>query len=272
MQERQRRSFTEEYKRQSAELVVSSGRSITSIGKELGLRDSVLRRWVDKLRKEPASATRRPTTQATPMPADQASEIARLREENERLRMEGDILESRSRSLPEHGHELPLHRGPSRYLSGAADVRCARGFGGRLLRLAGAADEHAHDHQYCAPGFDPIGSSGLRRTLYSPRIHAAMQAQGRGVGRGRIERLMHRHGIRAIMAPPRRVRTTDSRHGLPIAPNLIERHFAAAAPNRIWLADITYIPTGEGWLYLASSAAKSSAGRCAIRSSSSHPP
>jgi hypothetical protein len=78
-----------------------------------------------------------------------------------------------------------------------------------------------------------------------------MQAQGRGVSCGRIERLMHRHGIRAIMAPPRRVRTTDSRHGLPIAPNLIERHFAAAAPNRIWLADITYIPTAEGWLYLA---------------------
>lgn len=87
----------------------------------------------------------------------------------------------------------------------------------------------------------------------SPRIHAAMQAQVRGIRRGRIERLMHRHGIRAIMAPPRRVRTTDSRHGLPIAPNLIERHFTAAAPNRIWLADITSIPTAEGWLYRAGS-------------------
>jgi transposase-like protein len=55
MQERQRRSFAEEYKRQAAELVVSSGRSITSVGKELGLRDSVLRRWVEKLRQEPES-------------------------------------------------------------------------------------------------------------------------------------------------------------------------------------------------------------------------
>uniref|UniRef100_A0A939S2G8 IS3 family transposase n=1 Tax=Bradyrhizobium barranii subsp. barranii TaxID=2823807 RepID=A0A939S2G8_9BRAD len=82
----------------------------------------------------------------------------------------------------------------------------------------------------------------------SPRVHAALRVQGRGASRGRIERLMHRHGIRAIMASPRRVRTTDSRHGLPIAPNLIERRFAAAAPNRIWLADITYIPTAEGWL------------------------
>jgi putative transposase len=85
----------------------------------------------------------------------------------------------------------------------------------------------------------------------SPRVHAVLRRQGRGVSRGRIERLMHRHGIRAIMAPPRRVRTTDSRHDLPIAPNLIQRKFTATAPNRVWLADITYIPTTEGWLYLA---------------------
>jgi transposase InsO family protein len=85
----------------------------------------------------------------------------------------------------------------------------------------------------------------------SPRIHIALQNQGRGVSRGRIERLMRRHGVRAIMAPPRRVRTTDSRHDLPIAPNLLNRNFTAAAPNRVWLADITYVQTNEGWLYLA---------------------
>src|ERR1700757_526480 len=85
----------------------------------------------------------------------------------------------------------------------------------------------------------------------SPRVHATLRAQGRGASRGRIERLMRRYGIRAIMAPPLRVRTTDSRHDLPIAPNLIARDFTASAPNRVWLADITYIPTAEGWLYLA---------------------
>ncbi len=85
----------------------------------------------------------------------------------------------------------------------------------------------------------------------SPRIHIELQVQGRGVSRGRIERLMRHHGIRAIMARPRRVRTTDSRHDLPIAPNLLQRNFIAAAPNRIWLADITYIETDQGWLYLA---------------------
>jgi len=85
----------------------------------------------------------------------------------------------------------------------------------------------------------------------SPRVHAVLRAQGRGASRGRIERMMRRHGIRAIMASPRRVHTTDSRHDLPIAPNLIARDFTASAPNRVWLADITYIPTAEGWLYLA---------------------
>ena len=89
--ERQRRSFTED-KRQAVELVVSSRSSVTSVAKELGLRNSVLRRWVDKVRQEPPSAAWRPTTQATPTSADQASEIARLRQENERLRMERDIL------------------------------------------------------------------------------------------------------------------------------------------------------------------------------------
>jgi transposase InsO family protein len=62
---------------------------------------------------------------------------------------------------------------------------------------------------------------------------------------------MRHHGIRAIMARPRRVRTTDSRHDLPIAPNLLDRNFTATAPNRIWLADITYVETDQGWLYLA---------------------
>ena len=85
----------------------------------------------------------------------------------------------------------------------------------------------------------------------SPRVHAVLKGQGRGISRGRIERMMHHHGIRAIMAKPRRVRTTDSRHGLPIAPNLVARDFTAKAANRVWLADITYIPTAEGWLYLA---------------------
>jgi transposase len=98
MEGRQRRSFTDDYKRQAVDLVASSGRSIGSAAKELGLRDSVLRRWVEQrgARLEPTAATRRPTTQAAPPSADHAAEIARLQRENERLRMERDILKNHS--------------------------------------------------------------------------------------------------------------------------------------------------------------------------------
>jgi transposase len=94
MEERRRRSFTDDYKQQAVDLVISSGRSITSVANELGLRDSVLRRWVEKpgTGHEPTAASRRPMTQAAVPSADQAAEIARLRQENERLRMERDIL------------------------------------------------------------------------------------------------------------------------------------------------------------------------------------
>ena len=94
MEARQRRSFTDDYERQAVDLVASSGRSIGSVAKELGLRDSVLRRWVEQrgARREPTAAARRPTTQATLPSADHAAEIARLQRENERLRMERDIL------------------------------------------------------------------------------------------------------------------------------------------------------------------------------------
>jgi transposase InsO family protein len=71
------------------------------------------------------------------------------------------------------------------------------------------------------------------------------------IGRNRVARLMRAAGLRGLAALPRRVRTTDSRHSYPIAPNRIGRSFTASAPNQVWLADLTYVPTGEGWLYLA---------------------
>jgi transposase InsO family protein len=89
------------------------------------------------------------------------------------------------------------------------------------------------------------------RAVYgSPRVHAALRAEGRRVGVNRVARLMRRHGIQGRYKR-RAPRTTESNHALPVARNLLDRQFAAAAPNQVWLADMTYIPTAEGWLYLA---------------------
>lgn len=85
----------------------------------------------------------------------------------------------------------------------------------------------------------------------SPRTHAASRAEGRGCSRRQVERLIRRHGIRAVAGRQFQPCTTDSRHVLAIAPNLLGQCFTATRPNRIWPVDITFIPTGEGWLYLA---------------------
>jgi transposase InsO family protein len=90
-----------------------------------------------------------------------------------------------------------------------------------------------------------------RRTYGSPRVHAELRAGGVRVGRERVARLMREAGL-AVARRRRRVpRTTDSRHDHPVAPNLLDRDFAAERPDTVWLADISYIPTGEGWLCLA---------------------
>jgi transposase InsO family protein len=95
-----------------------------------------------------------------------------------------------------------------------------------------------------------------RGTYGSPRVHAQLAAEGRRHGEKRVARLMRAAGLRAkARRAPRG--TTDSAHALPVAPNALGRRFAvadAAGPrpaDRAWVGDITYLPTGEGWLYLA---------------------
>lgn len=89
-----------------------------------------------------------------------------------------------------------------------------------------------------------------RQTYGAPRIHATLRARGFGVGRHRVARLMSQLGI--SVRPKRRFKlTTNSNHPFPIAQNVLERSFTTTEPDKAWVADITYIPTLQGWLYLA---------------------
>ncbi len=89
-----------------------------------------------------------------------------------------------------------------------------------------------------------------RHTYGSPCVPAALNAQGHACGKHRVAQLMRTHGIGS--RPKRKFKaTTNSRHTHPVAEHLLQRQFTVAAPNRGWVSDITYIPTQEGWLYLA---------------------
>lgn len=90
-----------------------------------------------------------------------------------------------------------------------------------------------------------------RQTYGSPRLQVLLRRQGQRHGRNRIARLMRLAGLVGRQKRRYRLRTTDSRHDWPIAPNRLAQMPAPSAPNQLWVADVTYIPTQEGWLYLA---------------------
>ena len=90
----------------------------------------------------------------------------------------------------------------------------------------------------------------LKGAYGSPRMVRELRLRGFAASKERVERLMRENGIRA--RHKRRYKaTTDSKHGLPVAENLLARNFTPAAPNQVWTSDITYLWTDEGWLYLA---------------------
>jgi len=92
-----------------------------------------------------------------------------------------------------------------------------------------------------------------RRRYGAPRVHAELRAQGERVAKKRVARLMREDGL--VGRRPRRwVRTTDSQHAQPVAPNVLDRHFGindVPGLDRVWVSDLTYVPTREGWLFLA---------------------
>ncbi|WP_144423535.1 IS3 family transposase [Sphingopyxis sp. 113P3] len=250
-----KRRFTDEFKREAVALWETSGRMQTEVAAELGIMPTMLRRWQRKLQDSndmPVSPAAKPPVSAIGSPADQASEIARLRRELDRARMERDILKKAGRYLcgdaamkfsfiEQHASTWPVN------------VMC---------RMLGVSRSGYYDWCVRAPSARTTANLALLHDVRrlqarhqgrygSPRMHAALRAEGHRCSRGRVERLMRRHRIRALAGRRFRPCTTDSRHYLPIAPNLLAQNFVATAPNRIWLADITYIATGEGWLYLA---------------------
>ncbi len=88
------------------------------------------------------------------------------------------------------------------------------------------------------------------KTYGSPRVYEDLKADGQQVGRKRVARLMREEGLEGQRKRRFRV-TTDSRHSHPVAANELNRNFTTSAPNKVWVTDITYIWTREGWIYLA---------------------
>lgn len=115
-------------------------------------------------------------------------------------------------------------------------------------RRRGTGKREQRDHELLRVIEDIHRSS--RGTYGSPRILAQLQGIGFTASKQRVERLMRKHGIRSKTKKKFRV-TTDSKHKLPVAENVLNRDFSPKAANKVWAGDITYVWTEEGWLFLA---------------------
>jgi len=182
---------------------------------------------------------------------DPAAENARLRRENERLRMERESLKNTAHFLGSAEMKFRLVEDqretfPVRVLCSVLGVSPAGYYAWR-----GRPESPRKAANRALLTEIRRGHIARRRRYGAPRIHVALQAEGLTASRGRIERLMHQHGIRAITPRRFRICTTDSHHDLPIAPNRLDQKFVASRPDQIRLADMTYVPAEEGWLSLA---------------------
>jgi transposase InsO family protein len=121
----------------------------------------------------------------------------------------------------------------------AWDKRRGRPRGERARRREGLAREVRSAH------------AQSRGTYGSPRVYHELKAKGVAVCENTVAKVMREQGIRSVVSRRFKVRTTDSSHDHPVAPNVLGRDFTADAPDRKWAADITYVATGQGWLYLA---------------------
>jgi len=126
----------------------------------------------------------------------------------------------------------------------------------RMLSVSRSGFYHARRQRQASP--KACGDSTALQAAYlasggnygSRRLMASLRAEGRRIGRYRVRRLMRQHGLCARWRR-KFVHTTNSRHGLPVADNVLQRQFRPATVDQVWVADITYVRTRAGWLYLA---------------------
>ena len=249
MTKSKRGRYTLEFKREAVRLV--------EVGPECGVGGAdVGRGGTDAGQLDQSASRRQPAGAAgkAQVTAEQM-EISRLRAELARVTMERDIL-GKATAYFAKGAEVRYAFVERHKRVWPVCVQC------RVLRVSVSGyHQHVRRRKQIAQRRHLTDEALLvhigavfaaHRGAYGwPRVWRQLLSQGIHVGKLRVQRLMQRHNIRARGKRRFRVATTDSRHGLPVAPNLLDRNFTVASPNRAWGGDVTYIPTEEGWLYLA---------------------
>ena len=237
-----RQQYTKEFREQAVQLVLEQQVTIPEAARRLAMSGKTLKNWVGRARQGQLTMlgeSRRPVT-----------ELFRLKRDLAEARMERDILKSHRVRCEGAAARYALMR--TRRLHYPLSLLC------RVLAVS-RSGYSAWQHR-CPSTRDQdnarldvaIQAAHVRtRQTYGPeRLQAELRADGFPVGGGRIKRLRKKLHLRCTQVR-RFTTTTDSKHTLPVAENRLAQTFTATRPNETWGTDITYVPTAEGWLYLA---------------------
>ncbi|MEP6622290.1 MAG: IS3 family transposase [bacterium] len=247
---RERRAFSAEFKADAVRMAAERravGVPLAQVGRELDVRPDQLRAW--------ARTARQGTSAGSAIPGESVEqEVHRLRREVAVLRQEQGVRKKSGGVLREgvalRYAVITRHLGEFavRLMCRVLEVSPAGYYASRTRPPSWHAviDELLMAHVRIAHH----ASGG---TYGAPRVRQELRAEGLPVSTKRVARLMREDGRAARRPTGRRVSTTDSNHAEPIAPNRLARQFDVngVALNRVWVADITYVPTREGWVYLA---------------------
>ncbi|WP_321873401.1 IS3 family transposase [Burkholderia ubonensis] len=237
--------YTAEFKLAAVQRV-KDGQGVAVVARELGISEQTLRNWV----KSEASGKLNGAG-AKPVTPEQM-ELSRLRAENKRLQMELEIAKKAGGILRE-GPAVRyawIDRQVGQYpLSSLCCVLSVSVNGYRAWKRGGMPGRTRLTDTQLLTMIRMVHAE-TKGAYGSPRMTEEIRDRGHPASKERVERLMRENGIRARHKRRYRV-TTDSKHKLPVAPNLLNREFTPAEPNQVFSSDITYIWTDEGWLYLA---------------------
>ncbi|WP_143710044.1 IS3 family transposase [Halothermothrix orenii] len=243
-----RKKYSEEFKREAVELSFSSDKSCTVIAKELGISYHNLIRWRREYKNKGDLAF--PGNGKQKLTPEQ-EEIQRLKKELNDIKIERDIFKKSSAHLLK-GTEIIYG-----FIRDHSDEFTVE----RMCQVLNVSRSGYYSWLSRKPGKRQLTNEKLKlkidkiywqnRGRYgSPRIHKQLKKDGYYYNIKRIERLMRVMGLKAIQKRKFK-RTTNSDHNLPSKNNLLKRNFSVTQPNKVWVSDITYIPTKEGWLYLS---------------------
>ncbi|MEN8133660.1 MAG: IS3 family transposase [Pseudomonadota bacterium] len=239
---RKRREYTEDFKRDAVALVTDQGYKVSEAARSLGIGDGLIRRWKREFEDEASGAR---------LGTDEREELKRLRKEVRLLRMEKEILKKASQYFGE-GNEVKY---------GFIRDHAERWPVVHQCRLLGVQRSAYYDWRDQPCKVIPPEELALRRrmkelfrasrdSLGSRMLAKNLRKEGFTIGRDKARRLMKVLNLKVKQKRRYKV-TTDSKHQLPVAENVLNREFSPQAPNQAWGTDITYLWTQEGWIYLA---------------------